>query len=637
MHRLRLALWIAVAIALVLDLVRLPMHAASADLDPSWNACLIRAAASQRHVGRDIVFTYGPLGHLVTYCHIGQPMGTRMLFEWTFVLLNVLGIVACAAHLPGRWAAALVFAAGVGPAIAFEDVTVGIALACWAVACHLASPRRAAAAAVGLGLLVGISALLKFSWCVTGGFTALAIVSDFALRRQWGPASILAATATVSAAVLWVACGQPADGCGDYLRTASEVAAGCARTMAVPCTTAKLVAGLVTVACIVTAIVAGGAPAGRRPGARRALFATWAAAFTFVTWKHGFVRADFGHLICFHGVACVLPVAFLALPPTTARMASARGVAALIGLIVLLGTWRKSSVLHELGMPFRAAAATVRQVLDPAGYERAVAASWNRSRAALALPDVVAEVGDDPIDVFGFGQTYALANGLNYEPRPVFQSYVAYTPALARLNAEFYRSERAPTWVLFDLVPVDGRLPTLEDSQCLAEILHAYRLAAEPRPFLLLRRRDDAGPLRRELAESGVGTVGTPVDLRRHLGHDVWLEIDVRAGPLAAIRTVLLRQPGLRIRVAPDHSADAAAGEPRDYNAPPTMLAAGFLVSPLCESQEDVAALLRGAEPRRAAGFTLEPGPDGRSLNGAAFEYRVFHLTPPLSRQPATP
>lgn len=637
MHRWRAVLWTAIAVALVLDLVRLPTQPASAALDASWNACLVDAAAKHLQVGRDVVFTYGPLGHLLAYCHIGQPMRGRMLFECGFVILTVLGIVACAMRLPGRWAAALVFAAGFGPAIEYRDVPVGISLACWAVTCHVAGPRPGAAAALGLGLLVGSAALLKFSWCVAGGFTALAIGADFALRRQWAAAAILAATAAGSASVLWLASGQPAAGCGDYLRTALEVADGFARTMASPCTPGKLVAGVVVLACIAMAVSAAAAPAGHGAGARRALFAAWAAAFTFVTWKHGFVRADFGHLLCFHGVACVLPVALMALPPATPRMAFARRGAALIALIVLLGTWHKSPILETLGRPFLAATATVRHVVDPGRYDRAVAAAWDRSRARLALPDVVAVVGDDSVDVFGFQQTYALANGLTYTPRPVFQSYVACTPELARLNGDFYRSERPPTWVLFDLAPIDGRLPALEDSQCLVEILHAYRLASEPDPFLLLRRLDDAGPLGRELAQRGVGTVGTPVDLRRHLDHDVWLEIDVRSGPLAAVRTALVRQPGLRIRMTPDRPATAAAGETPAFSAAPIMLAAGFLASPLCESKADVVALVRGAEPRRAAGFTLEPGPDGRALDGAAFEYRIYHLTPGLSRPPVAP
>lgn len=263
----------------MLDLVRLPAKPASAALDASWNACLVDAAAKHLQVGRDVVFTYGPLGHLLAYHHIGQAMGGRMLFECGFVILTVLGIVACAMRLPGRWAAALVFAAGFGPAIEFRDVPVGISLACWAVTCHVAGPRPGAAAALGLGLLVGISALLKFSWCVAGGFTAVG---------------------------------------------------------------------------------SGAAPAGHGAGARRALFAAWTAAFTFVTWKHGFVRADFGHLLCFHGVACVLPIALLALPSATPRLASVRRGAALIALIVLLGSrrstaacprWRIRSASSRFSMP----------------------------------------------------------------------------------------------------------------------------------------------------------------------------------------------------------------------------------------------------------------------------------------------
>jgi hypothetical protein len=630
---------VAVVVVLTLTAMRLPVAPASPELDPAWNAVLIHAHAADLVFGRDVVFTYGPLGHLVTYVHTGQPMGVRMAFECAFTLLNVLGIVACAARMPARWAFVILALTALGPTAGMKDVLVPLGMIGWGMACLASGPRFAVVAGLGLGLLVGSAALIKFSWLVVGGLTAAAVCTDLLLRRRWAAAAIVPAGATACGVALWLASGQPAGGFRDYLESALTVAAGYPQTMAFPCRLEKLLVGVATLACIAVAVFASRPVRDEETGLvttlRRMVVPAWFAAFTFILWKHGFVRADFGHALCFYGTACLVPCALMALPAATPRLATVRRVAAVIALVTLAGMCRKQSVLPLLGAQVRTAASTAGHLIDPTGYQNAVTGSWARARERMAMPRIVAAVGNEPLDVFGASQTYAIANPLNYTPRPVFQSYTAYTESLSRRNADFYRADRAPAWVLFDLRPIDGRLPALEDSKSLALILHSYRYVDEAEPFLLLRRRP-AEPLRLEPLEGGSGTVGTPVDLRRHLGEDIWLEIDVRPGMLARIRTLLVRPPQLCIRLATDNPGEPDGDPSPSFTSPLPMVAAGFVASPLCASNADVKRLLHDGAVRRTAGFTLEPGADGRLLAGAAFTYRVSRIAPRLSPPAAT-
>jgi len=637
MRRFLPVVWPVAVLILTLRLVHLPTAPASADLDPSWHATLNYAHAAHLRFGRDIVFSYGPLGHLATGLHIGQPMAGRMVFEYAFVLLNVLGIAACAAHLPWRWAAVFLVLGGLGPTAGNRDVLVNLGFISWGVTCLVAGPRTTVVSALCLGSLVGCASLVKFSWCVTGGLTVAAVACDLIVRRRWLAAALAPATALGSVATLWLASGQPADGFGDFVLSSLEIAAGYPQAMAFPCCLEKLLVGVVALACV-AGTVASSVPAAdaadrRTHLVRRSVLAGWMATFLFVMWKHGFVRADFGHFLCFYGVVGLMPCALMALPAATPRLAAVRRVCAVVALVVFMGTWRKQPVSRLASAPWRGIANTVRHTLDPRDYQDLVDTSWERAQATLALPRIAATVGDGTIDVFGNAQTYAIANELRYVPRPVFQGYSAYTPRLARRNAEFYRSPRAPAWVLFELVAIDGRLPALEDSRCLLEILHAYRYADESHTFLLLERMPSE-PLRHERVDGGTGTVGVPVDLRPHLDNDIWIEIDVHQPPSARLQSLLLRPPGLGIRLDTDHPVDDGA-EPPIYNAPAALLSAGFLASPLCVSTADVKSLLRGETPCRTTGFTLEAGPDGTSLVGATFDYRIYRLAPSL--RSATP
>jgi hypothetical protein len=67
------------------------------------------------------------------------------------------------------------------------------------------------------------------------------------------------------------------------------------------------------------------------------------------------------------------------------------------------------------------------------------------------------------VDIYPFHQQLIFAYGLDYRPRPIFQSYAVYTEKLAEINVEHLRS-KAPKNILFRIETIDDRYPSLEDS-----------------------------------------------------------------------------------------------------------------------------------------------------------------------------
>jgi hypothetical protein len=53
----------------------------------------------------------------------------------------------------------------------------------------------------------------------------------------------------------------------------------------------------------------------------------------------------------------------------------------------------------------------------------------------MLKPKIRRMIGDQTVDFYPWELTYVYANHLNWLPRPLFQSYIAYSPALDRLNA----------------------------------------------------------------------------------------------------------------------------------------------------------------------------------------------------------
>jgi len=52
-------------------------------------------------------------------------------------------------------------------------------------------------------------------------------------------------------------------------------------------------------------------------------------------------------------------------------------------------------------------------------------------------------------DIYSYDQSYLIASGNRWNPRPIFQSYSAYTPSLAQLNKEHLLASNAPDHLFF--------------------------------------------------------------------------------------------------------------------------------------------------------------------------------------------
>lgn len=117
-------------------------------------------------------------------------------------------------------------------------------------------------------------------------------------------------------------------------------------------------------------------------------------------------------------------------------------------------------------------------------------------------------MGDARVDVHGWQQGLALTAGLNFAPRPAFQSYGAFTDRLARRNeAHLLDPAHAPAAVLLKLQPIDGRLASSEDPLALTATLRAYQPVEREAGFLLMQRHAATIP---------------PVPRRRRLPGDRW-------------------------------------------------------------------------------------------------------------------
>jgi hypothetical protein len=557
---------------------------ASSSLDPSFQMVLGYAVTHSLQFGRDIIFTYGPLGFITAWFGLGDLESARLVGG----LLLAVTIVGAVARLAGgvRWPFVAVLFAWLITAPSSLDYTYQaffftiILVAGAAPSEPSPSTRTIIAAAVVLALLGLVKATFLFLSfpLIAFGFISLLGGSRTRLAVVWLSSYVLAFVA------VWLACGQQPGAIYDYLQTSGEISSGYSEAMG----RLPNVGVFVAVCGATAATVIGGLAQLRGGGATRWKRAHRTAVLTavlFVAWKSGVVRADFFHLIPF---LLLLPVLyFFAVKeflqvgaPFQVMMRAGLGLAAAMAL----------AVLGSDGRPLRRAlktpavyAESLRGLLDARapmmdpGTDSTIFGIDNRMRRL---------VGRAPIDVFGSRQGAALLNRMNYRPRPVFQSYSAYTPALQQANLDHYLGRSRPTFVLFDLKPIDNQFPTLEDAPLLIHLLGWYEPIGSSNGTLLLRMRAPGGrkPILTSLGRLEL-RFHQPLPLANYGNRRIVARIGVNLTLAGRLVAFVLRAPPINLKVT---TADGRTGW---YTFIPGMAKSGFLLSPLIQTNRDLYGL----------------------------------------------
>ncbi|HEV8455353.1 MAG TPA: hypothetical protein VGQ24_10695, partial [Gemmatimonadales bacterium] len=302
-----------------------------------------------------------------------------------------------------------------------------------------------------------------------------------------------------------------------------------------------------------------------------------------VAFKHGFVRPDGHKTIAFGASILLVSVMVASVANRFSPQAAKLLLAAPVGLALGWASdkYGRAHPYARLSEQARGIA-TVLSGKAAATYGARFEQTMDSIRQAIPLPGIPGTV-----DVYGWEQAAALAYGLDYRPRPVFQGYSAYTEPLIDLNLSHLKSDEAARTLLFDVGSIDDRYPSLDDGALWPEIISRYGLLSTTPRFLVLQRRAhplavSTTTLQRTRAEVGAEIViagDSPV---------IWAKIDFRETAAGKLISTAFRPPIVTIRV------QLVTGQEAEYRLVPAMAGAGFLLSPLIETREHFSALLNG-------------------------------------------
>jgi hypothetical protein len=222
-------------------------------------------------------------------------------------------------------------------------------------------------------------------------------------------------------------------------------------------------------------------------------------------------------------------------------------------------------------------------------------------RAAAKYPqyvlpaDVVAQIGNQTIDVYPNSNEYLLANKLNYHHRPSFQNYMTLTPVLDNLNAAFFAGDDAPDYVLwtasiacFDIhCPAyddfDYKYVLNEDPLTSTAILSHYQVirtfpGERGTPVMLLKKKPQSVPVTPQVLGKVSLHFGEWIPVPKLTSGALKLKPELKFTLLAKVQNMLYRGGILYVNYK------LASGEIKRYRLNIINAQSGVWVSPLLDS-----------------------------------------------------
>ena len=559
-----------------------------------WTYALNEAVANHLVFGRDVIFTFGPFASVYTQLYhpatypialigsaiiaIGYCAGFALLsFNDRPLLLLLLPLLGAESWVRD--------ATLMTPPLLLMLIAFRISLPPGSIA-RIKMTSSAALLVSAVSMSIGILPLIKASF---SGLVAveLALSVGMLVRGQHLRMAVAVVVITLlSMASGWVWTGQPLDALPQFFLAQAPIISGYSEAMSIEGHVSQayhwLIAASLCVLVFYFYVV-------RSRGLLGAIAIAGFVFYLFVCFKSGFVRQDMHPRIA---AAAFLTVGLSLAPMLSARQGIVVALVTLFGWGVIehsLPDFRRDLVLQRTHDVYRPLFDTLaRRVTGLDSFPQMFAATKQEIHDRAPLPNITGTA-----DVYPMRMDILFANDIKWAPRPIIQSYSAYTPKLDRMNAEHLVGVNAPQNIMFTVIAIDHRLPSIEDALSWRELLTRYSIVDRfsitnpDQSYLRMVRRN--APIASELMplSDTEASINTPVTVPPSNGI-VIAKIDMQPTLLGQITLGLYKLPEVFIELTLTDDRTFR------FRYIPSMGKTGFVLSPLVRSNNDFLAMASG-------------------------------------------
>lgn len=558
------------------------------DLDESYQVVLEYARTHNFQFGKDIIFTFGPLGFLNTWVSQGLFPVQRIIFALAWSGIVAWSATGLARQIPGPMKYVFLVWFLIYSNVGWLEQHAFLVMAYGCMILMGEVHKRKVAAAIFLSVFVSLS-LIKFTFFIAATISVIICVLVQLGKRNLKSSFAITLSYGVVFLALWSVAGQLLENLLPWLRGSFEIAGGYTDAMTIfPKVKVLVICAVAGVMFFVSLFIIIRSSRWSFSGIGILLVTT---AFVFLSWKSSFVRAD-GHVM---GFIFFLPISFAILNTEIFQNGMKRKsrlyLATLFMGVVILCNW--AADIQEPGTMLTKLIDWPRQMTrNSLLISRSIYFDWKYCFEALREskqpkedPDLAIArdmVGKASVDVINYRQWAALANNLNYRPRPIFQGYCAYTPYLQDLNLSFFQSDKRPQYLLFKMETIDNRFPTLDDATLLPHILGNYKPIAKEGDFIVLQASPNIpSDVKMSMVHEQTVTFGESLNLPVCNKNLLIMKVEVKPTLIGRAIKFFFQAPILTLNTKTN-------GKTVSYRFIPAMAERGLIVNPLLLTNNDV-------------------------------------------------
>ena len=477
-----------------------PISLPRAGLDPSWHIGISMAFLENLQFGKDIVFAYGPLGFLWRPFLINYNLWSLSLFFSFFTHFLFIGsIFLLLKKLSARWYHYIALITILIFAIPPIEYKLGIIVLIFLYVLILSTESRGKdlVGLVFMGSLLSIATLIKFN----AFFMSISIILIFLVcmlaKKNVKYGAYLMLSYFIFLISLWLVSGQNVANFIRYLHNGIELSHGYTDAMAISGQNWQVFIGLISILSVLVLFMY----SVRENKRNILLFLLLNLGILFMAFKHGFVRHD-AHVLFFFRVYLLFfgLLLIITLQEIKIREFDYRNHADIflnIFMIIILFFSMcpvAPSILNDNIMTKSPSYSLAGDLLtNPTSFRETVESQKERIRKKYPLDQqTIKYIDEKTVDVFPWDIALCWAYDFNWSPRPVFQSYTAYTQHLDKINSQHFMENSSPQAILYAYKSIDGRYPLFDEPTTFRTILCDYTYLNKSGEFLLLTHNPKA-------------------------------------------------------------------------------------------------------------------------------------------------
>jgi hypothetical protein len=314
----------------------------------------------------------------------------------------------------------------------------------------------------------------------------------------------------------------------------------------------------------------------------------------FAIWKYGMAREDFQH-----ASVLFITILFIALIYTL-LMDKFKLINGFLTLTIVVSFYLSLQKAYYFE-PFQIKGNGIQTLFSKAINYQYFADTCKLSTGKSISRNKIEEhilklIGNQTVDIYPWDYSYIAANNLNWQPRPVIQSYASYTQYLDQLNARHFENEKAPEFLIWELrkithdihggtlESIDGRYLLNDEPEALISILSNYSLVAIQKgtfPVLVFKKRAQPLKSKNQVVNRSKVTWNTWVDVPENQSEILRAGIDMKRNVLGKLKSFFYKDEAVFVYYLLQN------GDIRTYRIVPKNAAYGLWVNPLIMNPED--------------------------------------------------